>query len=264
MNIKGLTRKAQPTKATISWQEQQQKQLVKIGAEIQASRVSKGLSLEDLVMLTMIPQRLLEAIEVADLSQLPEPVYTRSLIRLSGDALGLDGMELANRFPTNVDQVFNEPVNEQLRTNPLRPFHLYLMYTGLIFCAVSGLSQLLNNSSLQVSNIPQVQATDIRPQTNKKSASVYQNQQADKESVQIGLTMKEKSWVRVIADGKVKYEGNLPKGYHRTWEAEEELSVRTGNAGGVMVSVNQKQAKTMGKRGEVEEMRIAAKPRNSW
>ena len=79
-----------------------------------------------------------------------------------------------------------------------------------------------------------------------------------------GLTMKEKSWVRVIADGKVKYEGNLPKGYHRTWEAEEELSVRTGNAGGVMVSVNQKQAKTMGKRGEVEEMRIAAKARNSW
>jgi cytoskeletal protein RodZ len=262
MKIKGLTRKNQPTKPTTSWQEQRCKQLAQIGAELHASRLEKGLSLEDMVMLTMIPQRLLQAIEDGDLSELPEPVYTQALIRLSADAIGLDGTELAKRFPTDVDEIVNEPANKKLITNPLRPFHLYLMYTGLIFCSVSGLSQMLNNNSLQARNPSPVQTPNIRHQTDTKPRSGSQDLPTDKESVQIGLTVKEKSWVRVIADGKVKYEGDLPKGYHRTWQAEEELTVRTGNAGGVLVSVNQTQAKAMGEPGEVEEVKIAAKPRS--
>lgn len=65
------------------------------------------------MMLTMIPQRLLQAIEEGDLNELPEPVYTQALIRLSADAIGLDGTELAKRFPINVNQVVNQPTEKK-------------------------------------------------------------------------------------------------------------------------------------------------------
>ncbi|MDJ0616057.1 MAG: DUF4115 domain-containing protein [Calothrix sp. MO_192.B10] len=256
MKIKSFIRKKkyEPTELVTSWSEQRRKQLTQIGAEIQRSRLEKGLSWEDMVMLTMIPQRLLQAIEEGDLKKLPEPVYTQALIRLSADAIGLDGTELANGFPTNVDQIVNKSTKKKLIANLLRPFHFYLLYTGFIFFSVSGLSQLLNSYSLQARNISPVENSTPRP--------VSRNVPTAKQSVQIGLTVKEESWVKVIADGKVKYQGNLPKGYHRTWRAEEELTVRAGNAGGVLVSVNQQQAKRMGQPGKVKEVKIAAQPRS--
>jgi hypothetical protein len=76
--------------------------------------------------------------------------------------------------------------------------------------------------------------------------------------VQIGVTLKEKSWIRVVADGKVQYEGELPQGSQRTWIAQGELTVKAGNAGGVLVSVNKQQAKQLGEPGKVKQVTIAA------
>ncbi len=256
MKIESLIRqkKHEPTELITSPSEQRCKTLAQIGSEIQGARLEKGLSLEDMVMLTMIPQRLLQAIEEGDLNDLPEPVYTQALIRLSADAIGLNGTELAKSFPINVDQIVNQPSQKKRITNLLRPFHLYLLYTGFIFCSVSGLSQLLNINTPKVRNL-------TTTQTSKTTRPVSQNVKKDKQSVEVGLTVKEKSWVRVTADGKIQYQGNLPKGYRRTWQAKEELRVKAGNAGGVLVSVNQQQAKQMGKPGQIEEVKIAARKR---
>ena len=64
--------------------------------------------------------------------------------------------------------------------------------------------------------------------------------------------------MRVIADGKKQFEGLLPQGTQRTWVAKEELKVRVGNAGGVLITVNQEQAKLLGQLGEVQERTFAA------
>ncbi|WP_088240690.1 helix-turn-helix domain-containing protein [Calothrix rhizosoleniae] len=254
MKIKSFIRQKNYEPTELITSSERYKELAQIGAEIRESRLEKGLSLENVVMLTMIPQRLLQAIEEGDLNELPEPVYTQALIRLSADAIGLDGTELAKRFPINVNQVVNQPTEKKVISNPLRPFHLYLLYTGLIFCSVSGLSQLLNINTLQARNISTAQI-------NKTTRPVAANVTIGDKSVEIGLTIKEKSWVQVKADGKLKYEGDLPKGSRRTWQAKEELTIKTGNAGGVLVSVNQQQAKQMGQRGKMKEMKIAARNR---
>lgn len=161
--------------------------------ELQLSRLEKGISLEELAILTMIPKRLLEAIELGNLSQLPEPIYTQALIRLSADALALDSMRLANYFPTNVDLAISESVNQRLITNNLDTVHLYLVYIGFIFCTVSGLSQSFSDSSLQAQNIPLAQTIYVYYQDNKRSSLDSHNQQTHGESMQISLTGKEKS-----------------------------------------------------------------------
>jgi cytoskeletal protein RodZ len=79
------------------------------------------------------------------------------------------------------------------------------------------------------------------------------------QAVQIGVILKSSSWIRVVVDGKTEFEGVLPQGTSRTWRAQEQLTVKTNNAGGVLMSVNQQAPKQMGEPGKVEEVRIAAR-----
>ncbi|PLZ99348.1 helix-turn-helix domain-containing protein, partial [Fischerella thermalis CCMEE 5328] len=87
------------------------------------------------------------------------------------------------------------------------------------------------------------------------------NKSVNLQQVQIGLTLTEKSWIQVLVDGKVEYEGELPEGTHKTWKAQEQLTVRTNNAGGVLVSINKEKAKQLGEPGKQKEVTIAANTR---
>ena len=45
---------------------------------------------------------------------------------------------------------------------------------------------------------------------------------------------------------KLSMRVSYQKGTHQIWKAEEQLTVKAGNAGGVLVSVNKEEAKQMG------------------
>ncbi len=80
-------------------------------------------------------------------------------------------------------------------------------------------------------------------------------------AVQIGVTLKASSWIRVVADGKTEFEGTYRRELIAHGKLREQLTVKTDNAGGVLMSVNQQKAKQMGEPGKVEEINIAAKPK---
>ncbi|QIR37665.1 helix-turn-helix domain-containing protein [Tolypothrix sp. PCC 7910] len=256
---------------TLSVEQQRSEKLAEIGAQLWASRQEQGLSLEEVVVLTRIPKRLLQAIEEGNLNELPEPIYIQGLIRQFADALGFNGVEFSSTFPIVYQQVNSTSTWTNKPINQLRPLHLYLLYIFVIVCSVSGLSQILNNAALQAS-------TTLTNQTKAQKESFAQPVQSTKplevkpfsntllsakdgQPVQIGVILKSSSWIRVVADGKTQFEGTLPEGTHRTWKAQEQLTVKTDNAGGVLMSVNQEQPKEMGEPGKVEEIKIAAKTR---
>ena len=267
--MKWLRRKDE-FESTPSVDEKRAEKLAEMGAQLWATRLEKGLSLEEMVILTKIPRRLLQAIEEANLQDLPEPIYIQGLIRQFADALGFDGGEFSRSFPIGSNRVSLKPAWKTPTPGQLRPVHLYVLYIGLIVCSVSGLSQFLNNAALQASNpqsqlnpepksgiqqkIPKTELSDVKAVSDTLSSSSTQQ-------VQIGVTLKEKSWIRVIADGKTAFEGELPQGTQRTWKAQSELTVKAGNAGVVMVSVNEEAATQMGAPGKIKEVKIAAKPR---
>ncbi len=72
--------------------------------------------------------------------------------------------------------------------------------------------------------------------------------------IQATLNLQDESWVRVTADGKTLFEGILQKGMQQSFSAQKELTIRSGNAGAVLVSVNQKEAQPLGKLGAVREV----------
>ncbi|MEH2236812.1 helix-turn-helix domain-containing protein [Nostoc sp.] len=264
-------RKKNNHQASLSLEEQRAEKLGELGAQLWALRQEQGLSLEQVVVLTRIPRRLLQAIEEGNLNDLPEPIYIQGLIRQFAEALGLNGVEFSGTFPissarVNPQGMGNTPLSQ------LRPSHLYFLYIFLILCSVNGLSQLLNNAVLQASNSQNQpypkQKSIVKPELTQPKESLKVQPVSDTlkgrqqgQIVQIGVTLKASSWIRVIADGKTEFEGTLPEGTHRIWKAQEQLTVKTDNAGGVLMSVNQEKAKEMGEPGKEEEVRIAAKPK---
>lgn len=77
----------------------QQERLYEIGTYLQQTRQAKGLSLQDIHRCTFIQVYMLNAIELGQLHRLPEPFYVKAFISKYGQALGLDGRQMAAEFP---------------------------------------------------------------------------------------------------------------------------------------------------------------------
>ena len=75
--------------------------------------------------------------------------------------------------------------------------------------------------------------------------------------IQVELELQDRSWLRVIVDGKQEFEGVLPEGTQRSWAAEDAIVVRAGNAGGVLAIFNGQEAEPMGNPGAVSERRFS-------
>jgi cytoskeleton protein RodZ len=59
------------------------------------------------------------------------------------------------------------------------------------------------------------------------------------------------SWLSILADGNLRYEQIAQPGFSQTFEAQREISIRTGNAGAVGVEVNGQDLGKLGESGEV-------------
>ena len=59
------------------------------------------------------------------------------------------------------------------------------------------------------------------------------------------------SWLSILADGNLRYEQIAQPGFSQSFEAQREISIRTGNAGAVGVEVNGQNLGKLGESGEV-------------
>ncbi|PPS41286.1 helix-turn-helix domain-containing protein [Chroococcidiopsis sp. TS-821] len=249
----------QKIKVEPSLEQQGAEKLLEIGAQLYQARQAQALSLERVAMQTMIPRRLLKAIEAGNLEELPEPIYIQSYIKQYADALGLDGTDLARNFPIEDRQLQLKPTQRILPAAQLRPIHLYLLYLFVVFWAVNALSHTLSRNQLQDSSFQRVQQI-LPTQTRSPQSDIQPVSSANHDSkpVKVSVTLKAQSWLRVTADGKTAFEGTLPQGTQRTWEAKEELTLTTENAGGVLVQFNQEKAQQIGNPGQTQEVTFAA------
>ena len=261
-SMKQWKQKPQPQEPVVQTLEQQRaEKLAQIGATLRRRREDKQISLAQIESTTRIRQSFLRAIEAGNIDKLPEPVYIRGFIKQYAEALDLDGTELANSFPLEDYRQSLKPVGVSLPPAQLQTSHLYAIYFLLVIGAVSILSQTLSNSEFQFGNsqpqTPAPVANVTKPKAPPKVKPVANTHKQTK-PVEIGMTVKDKSWVRVIADGKKAFEGELSQGTQRTWTANERLSLRVGNAGGVLIDYNQEEAKPLGQLGQVQEVTFGA------
>lgn len=254
---------------TLQLINEQAELLAEIGEYLRKLRQHQEISLEDVASTTHIPVRTLAAIEAGDLQRLPEPVYVQGFIKRYADAIGVDGTEFANAFPTHTTSRSSRSSWRGRIEAQLRPVHLYLLYTLLVLGAISGLSFVMNRSvgqptryagTLQPANSVGSQAPGEvygppAPQQTTGTATTKLSKVAISDKpVRVSLTVKgQQSWLRILVDGKTEFEGMLPQGTQRTWSGDNQVTVRAGDAGAVEVSYNESQPQPLGQPGDVQE-----------
>jgi cytoskeletal protein RodZ len=240
--------------------QQQREKLEELGSRLEQLRSEKGLSLETVSRQTLIPRRLLQAIEKGNLEELPEPIYVRWLIKQFAECLGLDGGQFSHEFPLIVNNHGSQPLSQRwVPAWQLRPIHLYFLYILLVFFSVKSISHVLQQAALEVAPLPSpAELVENLPAPVVKPIPEVKPVANQGKPVVVEIKLKDDCWLKVVADGKTQFEGTLPQGTRRRWEADKELTVRAGNAGGVYVMVNRAQAKQLGKPGQVEEVTYTA------
>jgi cytoskeleton protein RodZ len=70
------------------------------------------------------------------------------------------------------------------------------------------------------------------------------------------LSLRDRAWISVVADGQRVYEGILESGAEETYEAQTSIRITSGNAGGVDLSFNGNEPITLGASGAVRTLTL--------
>ncbi len=253
-------------KVVTLFNEAQQEQLKEIGAYLGQVRQEKSIRVEEIAAKTLIRQTFLEALEEGRFEDLPEPIYVQGFIRRYGDILGLDGTSLARSFAINFFLFDSENDSRNAKKQPNLYIPIAVPYILLLAAASFGLFYILNPrrptqpiSQKQNSSIVAKQKTSPIPSSAKPKISPLPkvtstpNSQTNS-TVEVTLELQEKSWLQVKEDGKTTFVGNLEKGERKTWTAKKQLTIRSGNAGAVLVTANKKEPKIFGNIGAIKEV----------
>jgi cytoskeletal protein RodZ len=274
--------------------EAQQQQLKEISKYLVQVREEQSIRIEEVAAKTHIRLYFLQALDAGKFEELPEPVYIQGFIRRYADILGLDGQALANSFTVHPAPLESQSEPKKSATKTNRPIPLFIPYLGLLAVAAIALIYILNpklisqslakkqeptvtktqktNPSLlttePLAQKPDSVVTDTQQTTPSPTATSLTNSQnplptdtpaatlspTPNGNLAVTLELQGKSWLQVKADGKTEFIGELSKGERRTWTAKKQLTVRSGNAGAVLVSVNEQPAKPLGINGVVKEV----------
>lgn len=210
------------TEGTLLISQQQHECLVNVGERLRYCREQQGFTLESVAARTKIQRRILHAIETGDAATLPEPIYIKGFIKQYANAIGLDGVALAEEFPVNSNlERIHTPWAETTSQAQLRPLHLYLLYFLVVVAAVFGLSHVVRQS-MGGAVSPAVSAS----QTDDLTASPAPSPAASPESSPVATTTAEPNAATPEATPEATPKAT-PKA---TPEADGEATAATGQA----------------------------------
>jgi cytoskeletal protein RodZ len=249
--------------------ETQQEQLKEISANLRKIREDKSIRIEAIAEQTHIRLACLRALEESRFEELPEPVFIQGFIRRYAEVLGLDGIALANTFQVNLFASYHNS-SPNSPSNPTRQIPLlFVPYLLLIGAAAIGLFYLLkpqitgkplikkqNLIAISEAKIPPSPApiaiTTVTPIPSVLNIATPNPTLA--QNIAVTLAFQGTSWLQIKVDGKTEFTGVLNHGETKTWTGKKAVSIRAGNAGAVLVSVNQQKPAVFGNLGEVKEV----------
>ncbi|MCM0589685.1 MAG: helix-turn-helix domain-containing protein [Gloeotrichia echinulata IR180] len=123
--------------------EPQEEQLQEISIHLRQVRQEKSMRIEEIAAKTRIRLAFLQALEAGRFEDLPEPIYVQGFIRRYGDALGLDGIAIAQTFATHIFPIHanNSHILDKKRSIYIP---LFVPYILLLVLASTGLVYTLN------------------------------------------------------------------------------------------------------------------------
>lgn len=259
-----------------------------VGAQLRRAREQQGLSLADVAQRTKIPPHIIAALEEDQAIERLSPVYVRSFLKMYARAVGADEYAILQEFAahhrpeSDASLVITGPGTAPVATPPepaawqppWQPTRPQLMVAGavvLMALAAWGLISVRRHAPATARRAGPVRAPaaqsarpQVKPLAKQKPATrapAASPQPASaaaatltipaQEPLVLRVVVKDRTWLRVTADGKLIFQSVLEKGASETWTANEALILWLGNAGGVELTLNGRSLGAMGRRGEV-------------
>lgn len=248
--------------------------LASFGEELRREREIRGISLKEIADETKISKRFLDAIERNDHKTLPAPVFTRGFVREYARYLGLNADEIVNRYnyaAAGDDRIEQSPHLERLVQlhAPQRPMKIreipppYARIDRNVIALIAIVAALgavffwaLRHRSGRIAEaeptpppVTRAAAAPLRPAAAENAVKT--------DVLRLSIEATDDCWVLIDGDGKTALNERLRKGSHHALEAKDSFHLRTvGNAGGLVLTLNDVRLPPLGGDGQVIRDRV--------
>lgn len=246
----------------------------RLGEILKERRESLNLSVEEVAKATKLKKSTILALENGNYKELQEPIYIRGFLKIYTSILDLD----YNKLSPILDKELRSAgkLEEEEKEGNKRLGFLFLL-TGIlvtiiifVFVFYRGplgfiirretqtnrveVSQQNESIEEEVKPLEKVILEEPPPKEERVAITETPSQRIpEKKEIFVEIKGLDYSWLRVIVDGNKVFEGFLNTGDLYSWKGKEKIVVRTGNAGGINITINGKNLGTLGKKGEVLE-----------
>lgn len=235
-----------------------------IGDALREARETQGRTPEDAARSIHTRVDYIHALETERFEVFGADTYAKGFLKEYARYLGLDPEPLLVIYREHVGEqelatsaLIAAPVARPQRATP-SPWIGWVLAGVLGLVGLAGLGNLLGSRTPEPATTqtppPQPAVTDTPSEDGSVVAEPSPAPTPTFDGVNLLLAFEEDSWIRVEVDGQQIEEGVITAGETREYEADEEVTIRYGNAGGVRVEFNGDGMGTPGGRGEVIEV----------
>jgi len=257
-----------------------------IGRELRARREMLNLHLEEVERNTRLKAHYLEALEQGAMHRLPSTVQTRGMLSNYASFLDMDVDAILLRFADALQARHREKNPQKPPRQPGQPILASLpslsnfiagdlifgigMAVLLVGFVIWGINRVLVLQSIEAVQPTAPSISDVLLSAGDPSQFTATPTLLPVEAfadeatptiiiptinvnvrVQVNLVAVERTYLRVIADGKVVFEGRVIPGNAYLFEAEEQIEVLTGSGGAIRLVYNGRDMGLMGGFGQI-------------
>jgi cytoskeletal protein RodZ len=257
-----------------------------IGDELRNRREALSLHLEEVERNTHVKAHYLEALELGAMDNLPSTVQTRGMLSNYASFLDMDVDRVLLRFADALQARHREKNPQQPARKPNQPIlptsaslrgfiagdmvfgiGMAVLLVGFAIWGINRVVTLQNIREIQPTapSISDVLLASPDPSLFTATATLLPVESFPGEatativiptinvnvSVQINLVAVERTYMRVIADGEVVFEGRVIPGNAYTYEAEDQVEILVGSGAAIRLAYNGRDLGLMGTFGEV-------------
>jgi len=239
-----------------------------VGKKLAAERRSQGKTTHDIVMTTRIMASKIDALENGRWDDLPAEPYVKGYIQNYARALGLDPKPFLEEYARDIgaerrgheESILPEgdaqaddtgslrripertlvPHRRDVHTIPGRSVAIVAIATVVVILLLWAIAALAGRDDTPPPIAPETTATPVAPGLSSEPATpgvgATTTPPAGSFTLAIAVRAGDSSWLRVLVDGLLAYEGTLPGGESKEWIVSTSAVVRAGKPDAVTIT----------------------------
>lgn len=229
--------------------------MASFGENLRRERELRGVSLREIADDTKISIRFLQALEQDRVDVLPGGLFRRTFVRQYARHIGLDPERVVAEFiyahgDETPPVAFRAPEGRKFPTGTLLTV-IGLAALGLVSFSKSRTAKPKDEVA-QASSMPSAVTLPVDHVYPAAEPPPRDERPGDVQNLVLTLSARESCWVAVQVDGQTVLNRVLAGGETETLQAQGEIVLSVGNAGGLSFRVNDRPGVSLGRAGEVK------------